>query len=197
MLIFKTKWWQFEHILCRPKLGEVFLTFFYLLIYLLLKNNIMNNLNEHINRMRQLIGAKHGIIKPLVSEQSPFDDEFDDFINKPNQPTPPKENDLQKGMPSQYKSSEKLYGDDEYDDLFNKRGSGKNITSSVPMTILNKTTGKEETINADFYEDEVAVTVKAMTSMLEPAMIVLVGIIVGSVLLAMYLPMFSVFENIR
>jgi hypothetical protein len=29
----------------------------------------MNNLNEHINRMRQLIGAKHGMIKPLVSEQ--------------------------------------------------------------------------------------------------------------------------------
>ena len=114
----------------------------------------MNNLNEHINRMKQLIGAKHGIIKPLVSEQSPFDDEFDDFINKPNQPTPPKENDLQKGMPSQYKSSEKLYGDDETDDLINKPGSGKNTTARVPMTILNKTTGKEETINADFYEDE-------------------------------------------
>jgi type IV pilus assembly protein PilC len=50
---------------------------------------------------------------------------------------------------------------------------------------------------ADFYEDEVASMVKAMTSMLEPAMIVLVGLIVGSVLLAMYLPMFKVFEQIR
>jgi type IV pilus assembly protein PilC len=50
---------------------------------------------------------------------------------------------------------------------------------------------------ADFYEDEVAALVKAMTSMLEPVMIVLVGIIVGSVLMAMYLPMFSVFKNIR
>jgi hypothetical protein len=29
----------------------------------------MQNLNEHINRMRRLIGAKHGIIKPLISEQ--------------------------------------------------------------------------------------------------------------------------------
>ena len=36
-----------------------------------------------------------------------------------------------------------------------------------------------------------------MTAMLEPAMIVLVGGIVGSILLAMYLPMFSVFENIN
>jgi type IV pilus assembly protein PilC len=36
-----------------------------------------------------------------------------------------------------------------------------------------------------------------MTAMLEPAMIVVVGGIVGSILLAMYLPMFSVFENIK
>ena len=50
---------------------------------------------------------------------------------------------------------------------------------------------------ADFYEDEVSTTVKTLTSMLEPVMIVLVGVIVGSILLAMYLPMFSVFEKIR
>jgi type IV pilus assembly protein PilC len=50
---------------------------------------------------------------------------------------------------------------------------------------------------ADFYEDEVESAVKALTSMLEPAMIVLVGGIVASILVAMYLPMFSVFENIR
>jgi type IV pilus assembly protein PilC len=50
---------------------------------------------------------------------------------------------------------------------------------------------------ADFYEDEVETSVKALTSMLEPAMIVLVGGIVASILIAMYLPMFSVFEQIR
>jgi len=50
---------------------------------------------------------------------------------------------------------------------------------------------------ADFYEDEIAATVKAMTAMLEPAMIVVVGGIVGSILLAMYLPMFTVFDNIN
>ncbi len=50
---------------------------------------------------------------------------------------------------------------------------------------------------ADFYEDEVAATVKALTSMLEPAMIVVVGGIVGSILLAMYLPMFTVFDQIQ
>jgi len=48
---------------------------------------------------------------------------------------------------------------------------------------------------ADFYEDEVGAMVKALTSMLEPAMIVLVGGIVGSILLAMYLRMFTVFDQ--
>jgi type IV pilus assembly protein PilC len=50
---------------------------------------------------------------------------------------------------------------------------------------------------ADFYEDEVSASVKALTSMLEPAMIVVVGGIVGSILLAMYLPMFAVFDQIQ
>ena len=49
---------------------------------------------------------------------------------------------------------------------------------------------------ADFYEDEVGAMVKALTSMLEPAMIVVVGGIVGSILMAMYLPMFKVFEQL-
>ena len=50
---------------------------------------------------------------------------------------------------------------------------------------------------ADFYEDEVGAMVKALTSMLEPAMIVVVGGIVGSILLAVYLPMFTVFDQIQ
>jgi type IV pilus assembly protein PilC len=50
---------------------------------------------------------------------------------------------------------------------------------------------------ADFYEDEVEATVKVLTSMLEPMMIVFVGGIVGSILVAMYLPMFSIFEQIK
>ena len=50
---------------------------------------------------------------------------------------------------------------------------------------------------ADFYEDEVEAMVKALTSMLEPAMILVVGGIVGSILLATYLLMFSVFDQIQ
>jgi type IV pilus assembly protein PilC len=50
---------------------------------------------------------------------------------------------------------------------------------------------------ADFYEDEVAAAVKAMTSILEPAMIVLVGGIVGVIVISMYLPLFSVYNSIK
>jgi type IV pilus assembly protein PilC len=50
---------------------------------------------------------------------------------------------------------------------------------------------------ADFYEDEVAAAVKALTSILEPVMIVVVGAIVGFIVIAMYLPMFSVYDQIR
>jgi type IV pilus assembly protein PilC len=50
---------------------------------------------------------------------------------------------------------------------------------------------------ADFYETEVDAKVKALTSLIEPVMIVFVGGIVGFIVIAMYLPMFSIFEKIR
>jgi type IV pilus assembly protein PilC len=50
---------------------------------------------------------------------------------------------------------------------------------------------------ADFYEDEVAAAVKALTSILEPLMIIVVGGIVGLIVISMYLPLFNVYENIR
>ena len=50
---------------------------------------------------------------------------------------------------------------------------------------------------ADFYEDEVAAGLKALTSILEPVMILLVGGIVGFIVVAMYMPMFKVYDQIR
>ena len=50
---------------------------------------------------------------------------------------------------------------------------------------------------ADFYEDEVAAAVKALTSIIEPVMIVVVGIIVGFVVISMYMPMFKVYDQIK
>ena len=50
---------------------------------------------------------------------------------------------------------------------------------------------------ADFYEDEVEAAVKALTSILEPAMIILVGGIVGVIVISMYLPLFNVYNQIH
>ena len=61
-------------------------------------------------------------------------------------------------------------------------------TGSVD-TMLNKI--------ADFYEDQVAAAVKALTSILEPIMIVIVGGIVGFIVIAMYMPLFKVYDSIK
>ncbi|MCW2967650.1 MAG: type secretion system family protein [Solirubrobacteraceae bacterium] len=50
---------------------------------------------------------------------------------------------------------------------------------------------------ADFYEDQVEASVKALTSILEPVMIVVVGGIVGFIVISMYMPLFKVYDQIR
>lgn len=50
---------------------------------------------------------------------------------------------------------------------------------------------------ADFYEDQVEAAVKQLTSILEPVMIVLVGGIVGFIVIAMYMPLFKVYDQIK
>jgi type IV pilus assembly protein PilC len=70
---------------------------------------------------------------------------------------------------------------------------------AIQMISIGEETGELDQMLmkvADFYEDEVEQAVKALTSMLEPIMIVLLGGMVGSILVAMYLPMFSVFEQL-
>jgi len=49
---------------------------------------------------------------------------------------------------------------------------------------------------AEFFESEVDATVKALTSIMEPVMIVVVGAIVGVIVIAMYLPMFKIYDLI-
>jgi type IV pilus assembly protein PilC len=68
------------------------------------------------------------------------------------------------------------------------------------MIAVGEETGNLDTMLskvADFYEDEVAAAVKALTSILEPVMIVLVGGIVGFIVIAMYMPMFKVYDSIK
>jgi len=50
---------------------------------------------------------------------------------------------------------------------------------------------------ADFYEDEVGAAVKALTSIMEPVMIILVGGMVGVIVISMYLPLFDVYNSIK
>ncbi len=50
---------------------------------------------------------------------------------------------------------------------------------------------------ADFYEAEVDTKVKALTSLIEPAMITVVGGMVGFIVIAMYLPLFTLYDKIR
>jgi type IV pilus assembly protein PilC len=50
---------------------------------------------------------------------------------------------------------------------------------------------------ADFYEEETDVAVAALTSSLEPIIMVFVGLMVGVVLVAMYLPIFSMAGQVK
>jgi type IV pilus assembly protein PilC len=68
------------------------------------------------------------------------------------------------------------------------------------MIGVGEETGALETMMskvADFYEEQVDAAVKALTSILEPVMIVVVGAIVGFIVIAMYLPMFKVYDSIK
>jgi type IV pilus assembly protein PilC len=70
----------------------------------------------------------------------------------------------------------------------------------VQMIAVGEQTGAlDQMLNkiADFYEEETDVAVAAMTAALEPIMMVGVGGMVGVVLVAMYLPIFSMAGNIK
>jgi type IV pilus assembly protein PilC len=50
---------------------------------------------------------------------------------------------------------------------------------------------------ADFYEERVAAAVKALTSVIEPVMIIFIGGMVGFIVIAMYLPLFKVYNEVQ
>jgi len=70
----------------------------------------------------------------------------------------------------------------------------------VQMIGVGEQTGAMDTMLqkiADFYEDEVDVAVAALTSLLEPIMMVFLGVVVGGLIIAMYLPIFELAGNIK
>jgi type IV pilus assembly protein PilC len=50
---------------------------------------------------------------------------------------------------------------------------------------------------ADFYEEEVDASVAAMTSLIEPVMMAFLGVVVGGLIIAMYLPIFKLATNMQ
>jgi type IV pilus assembly protein PilC len=50
---------------------------------------------------------------------------------------------------------------------------------------------------AEFYEDQVEASVRALTSIMEPVMIIVIGGIVGFIVISMYMPLFTVYNHIQ
>jgi type IV pilus assembly protein PilC len=70
----------------------------------------------------------------------------------------------------------------------------------VQMIGVGEQTGAMDTMLgkiADFYEEEVDVTVAALTSLMEPMIMVFLGTIVGGLIISMYLPIFTIADSIK
>ena len=87
---------------------------------------------------------------------------------------------------------------------------GKTITEPMkatgvfpPMVIQMVAVGEESggldqmlTKIADFYDEEVNAAVETLTSVMEPIIIVVLAIVMGGMLIAMYLPMFDMISAV-
>ncbi len=71
------------------------------------------------------------------------------------------------------------------------------VTSMI--AVGEATGGLDEMLTkiADFYDDEVDAAVGALLSLMEPIMIVVLGVIVGGMIVAMYLPIFGMIETVQ
>ncbi|MBX2811188.1 MAG: type II secretion system F family protein [Myxococcales bacterium] len=70
----------------------------------------------------------------------------------------------------------------------------------VQMIAVGESTGAMDNMLqkiADFYEDEVDTAVTALTALLEPLMMVVLGVLLGGLIIAMYLPIFELADTIQ
>jgi len=67
------------------------------------------------------------------------------------------------------------------------------------ISVGEKTGGLDDMLSkiADFYDEEVDAAVAALTSIIEPVIIVVMGAVIGGILIAMYLPMFDIIGKIQ
>ena len=69
----------------------------------------------------------------------------------------------------------------------------------VQMVQVGEQTGAMDTMLskiADFYEDEVDEATQNLLSLLEPLIILFLGVVIGGIVIAMYMPMFSLISKI-
>jgi type IV pilus assembly protein PilC len=66
------------------------------------------------------------------------------------------------------------------------------------ISVGEKTGGLDDMLSkiADFYDEEVDTAVSALTSIIEPSIIVIMGVVIGGILVALYLPMFDIIGKI-
>jgi type IV pilus assembly protein PilC len=79
------------------------------------------------------------------------------------------------------------------------RESGVFPNMVVQMIGVGEQTGALDTMLnkiADFYEDEVDTAVAGLVKLLEPVMIFILGVVIGGIVIAMYLPMFTLINKI-
>jgi type IV pilus assembly protein PilC len=70
----------------------------------------------------------------------------------------------------------------------------------VQMISVGEDSGSLETMLnkiADFYDDEVQSTAESLTALIEPLMIGVIGVVIGGMIVALYMPVFSIFEEIK
>lgn len=67
------------------------------------------------------------------------------------------------------------------------------------INVGEQTGGLDEMLSkiADFYDEEVDTAVTALTSILEPIMIVVMGVVIGGMVIAMYMPMFDLISAVQ
>jgi type IV pilus assembly protein PilC len=72
-------------------------------------------------------------------------------------------------------------------------------TMVVQMIAVGEDSGSLEQMLskiADFYDDEVQTTTEALTSLIEPLMIAVIGVLIGGIIVSLYMPMFSIYGQI-
>ena len=70
----------------------------------------------------------------------------------------------------------------------------------VQMMAVGEDTGALDTMLmkiADFYDQEVEATTESLTALIEPLMIAFLGTVVGAMIVALYMPIFKVFDLIE